>query len=330
LARRVLVTGAGGFLGGAIARRLLKQGDEVITVQRGRYPELEQAGATTIQGDLAELDVAMKACQGSEVVYHIAAKPGVWGPFDQYRRANFVATENILKACQHHQVSRLVFASSPSVVFDGQDQEGLDETAPYPSKFLTAYQETKAAAEQLVLAAHSNSLRTIALRPHLIWGPGDQHLIPRLIARAKSGRLRRVGAANKLVDTVYIDNAADAHVCADQALANTQTVGGRAYFITNDQPEPLWLFIDKVLNVAGLPKVSKSISYRSAYAAGAVFETAYWLLGVQSEPLMTRFVASQLGTAHWFNISAAKTNLGYQPQVSTAEGLRRLQAPLRG
>lgn len=330
MSRRVLVTGAGGFLGGAIARRLLKQGDEVITVQRGRYLDLEAAGATAIQGDLAELDVAMKACESCEVVYHIAAKPGVWGPFDQYRRANLVATENILKACQQHQVSRLVFASSPSVVFDGQDQEGLDETAPYPTKFLTAYQETKAAAERLVLAAHTDSLRTIALRPHLIWGPGDQHLIPRLIVRARSGRLRRVGAANKLVDTVYIDNAADAHLCADSALARTPNVGGRAYFITNDEPEPLWQFIDKVLDSAGLPRVSKSISYRAAYTAGAIFETAYRLLGVQSEPLMTRFVASQLGTAHWFNISAAKTNLGYRPQVSTAEGLLRLGAALRG
>jgi nucleoside-diphosphate-sugar epimerase len=321
-----LVTGGGGFLGSAIVRLLLARGDRVRSLARGDYPELTALGVDQVRGDVADAQAVVRAVEGCDVVFHVAARAGIWGPLEEYVRANVEGTRNVVEACRARGVRRLVHTSSPSVVFDGRDMEGADESAPYASRFESPYPATKAQAERLVLAANSAELATVALRPHLIWGPGDNHLIPRIVARARAGRLRRIGRRDPLVDSVYIDNAAEAHVlAADRLAAPGAPAAGRAYFISQGDPRPLWELVGGILRAAGLPPVRRRVPRGLALAAGAALEAGYRTLHLKGEPPMTRFLAHQLATAHWFNIAAARRDLGYQPRVSIEEGLRRLE-----
>jgi nucleoside-diphosphate-sugar epimerase len=248
----------------------------------------------------------------------------VWGTADEYHRANVVGTENVIAACRKHGVSRLVFTSSPSVVTTGHDIAGGDESLPYPRRYLAHYPRSKAAAERLVLGANGPELATVALRPHIVWGPGDNHLIPRLIGRARAGKLRVVGDGTNRTDVTYVDNAAAAHWLAADRLAPDSPVAGKAYFISQGEPVLVWPFINRILGLAGLPPVTRRVPLAAAYAAGVVLEGMYTLTGRTDEPRMTRFLAVQLGTSHWFDISAARGDLGYEPAVSVDEGLRRL------
>ncbi|WP_243371539.1 NAD-dependent epimerase/dehydratase family protein [Geotalea sp. SG265] len=323
---RALVTGGGGFLGSAIVRLLMARGDEVVSFSRNRYPDLEKLGVRQVSGDLADPDAVTAAAAGCDIVFHVAAKAGIWGDYADYHRANVTGTENVLAACRKNGIRRLVYTGSPSVVFDGHDVEGGNESLPYPDHFETNYPKTKAIAEQLVLAANSPSLATVSLRPHLIWGPGDNHLVPRIIARAKAGKLRRIGKCPCLVDTVYVDNAAEAHLLAADRLEHGSPVAGKAYFISNGDPIPLWEMVNAILNAAGLPPVNRTISPTVAYGVGALCETLWQLLPLKDEPPMTRFVARELSTAHWFDISAARRDLGYEPRISITEGLQHLEA----
>jgi len=325
---KALVTGGGGFLGGAIVRRLLERGDCVRTLCRSARFGTERTGVEALRGDVADAEAVGKAVQGMDVVFHTAAKAGVWGPAEDYRQANVVGTRNVVDACREHGVRRLVFTSSPSVVFDGRDMEGIDESAPYPADYKAEYPKTKAEAERLVLAANGPDLATLALRPHLIWGPGDNHLVPRIVSRAREGKLLRLSGPPKKVDSTFIDNAADAHLLAADRLAPGAPPAGKAYFISNGEPLPVWELVDRILGAAGLPPLRRSVSPRLAYAAGWAFELAYAFFDLSGEPRMTRFVAEELSTSHWFDLSAAKRDLGYQPKVSTEEGLRRLKKAL--
>ena len=325
--RVLLVTGGGGFLGSAIVRSLAAKGERIQSFSRHRYPQLEQLGVSHICGDLANLDDVKRACQGVEAVFHVAARPGVWGKYTDYYETNVLGTLNVIKACKEAGVKRLIYTSSPSVVFDGGDMEGVDESVPYPTHYEAHYPRTKAIAEQAVLKAARDGLPAVALRPHLIWGPGDNHLTPRLIAKAD--KLRRVGDGTNKVDTIYIDNAAQAHVLAEKRLSENPGISGRSYFISQGDPISLWQMIDHILAAGGRPPVTKSISPRMAWFAGAMCELLYHLIGKNSEPPMTRFVARELATSHWFNIIAAKRDLGYHPEVSTNEGLRRLASWLK-
>ncbi len=322
---KVLVTGGGGFLGSAICRQLVARGDEVVSVARGDYPALAAAGVDTRRGDIAEPDVVHDAARGCDAVFHVAAKAGVWGPYESFRRVNVVGTDNVIAACTEFGIGRLVHTSTPSVVHAGDDIGGVDESAPYAEQFLTHYPETKAEAERRVLAANGPDLATVALRPHLIWGPGDAHFLPRILDRARRGRLALVGDGSNPVDTVYIDNAADAHVAALDRLGPGAACAGRAYFITNDDPRPVSEIINGILGAADLPPVTRSVSPSVAYAVGATLEVVYRLFGVTAEPPMTRFVARQLSTAHWYDIGAARRDLGYAPRVSVDEGFARLR-----
>jgi len=325
---RALVTGGGGFLGGAIVRQLLDRGESVRSFSRGTYPHLARLGVEGISGDLADAEAVSAAVEGCEIVFHVAALAGVWGPSEAYHRANVVGTENVVSACQRHGVTRLVFTSSPSVVFHGRDQAGVDESVAYPERFLTAYAETKARAEKHVLAAASESLATVALRPHLIWGPGDPHLVPRILERGRAGKLRKIGTEEKRVDSTFIEDAARAHLLAGDRLAPGSPVSGQAYFISQGEPMSVWDLVNRILAAGGLPPVKRTVSPGLAYAAGCVLETVYRMFGIRREPPMTRFVARELSTAHWFDISAARRDFGFEPRTSIEEGMALLAESL--
>jgi len=319
----VLVTGGGGFLGCAIIERLVARGEAVRSLSRGDYPKLAAMGIDQIRGDIADRQAVERACRGVQLVFHVAAKPPPWGKYRDYYKTNVSGTQNVIAGCARNNISRLVHTSTPSVVFDGTDMQGVDESVPYPARFNAFYPKTKALAEQLVLKAAGKDLDTVVLRPHQIWGPGDPHFAPRLIARAK--KLKRIGSGNNLVDTTYIDNAADAHILAADTLGNNPEISGNIYFISQANPIPAWDMIDAILAAAGLPPVKSAISYKTARTIGAVMEFFYRTFQFPGEPPMTRFLAEALAKSHWFDISAAKKDLGYVPAVSTKEGLRRLE-----
>lgn len=325
-----LVTGGGGFLGRYIVEQLIARGDRVRSFARGDYPELRTLGVEVVRGDLQDTAAVAAACRGVDTVFHTAALPGVWGPWERYYQANTVGTRHVLAGCRQHGVRKLIYTSSPSVVFDGQPHELADESLPYPERYLCHYPHTKALAEREVLAANErSSLLTVALRPHLIWGPRDNHLIPRLIERAKTGRLRRVGDGRNQVSMSYVENAAAAHVQAGDALSADSSCAGRAYFVNDPEPVLLWPWIDEVLERAGLSAVRKCVSATAAYRLGAVCEAVYRGLRLQSEPPMTRFLALQLSQTHTYSIAGAARETDYRPIISAAEGLQRLTPDLR-
>jgi len=326
----VLVTGGGGFLGGAIVRALVERGVRVRSFQRSPAQDLERLGVEVIRGDLADRGAVDGAVDGCESVFHVAAKAGVWGPRREYERANVEGTRNVVEACRRRGVVRLVHTSTPSVVHAGGDIAGGDESLPYPERFHAHYPRTKAEAERMVLAANGAGLATVALRPHLIWGPRDTHLVPQIVARRRSGRLRLVAGGAALVDSTYIDNAADAHLAAWQRLAPGAPCAGRAYFISNGEPRPVRELVNGILVAAGELPVEASLGPRTAWLAGAVLETAWNVLPLSGEPPMTRFLARQLATAHWFDLTAARRDLGYQPRVTLDQGFARLGEWFRG
>lgn len=325
-----LVTGGGGFLGRRIVELLLARGRRVRVLGRGQYPDLRVRGVEVVCGDVADPEVAARACQGAGTVFHAAAKAGVWGPRREFVRTNVEGTLAVLAACRRGRVPRLVYTGSPSVCFDGTGHEMVDESAPYARTWLCSYPETKAEAERAVLSAHApGSLATVSLRPHLLWGPGDPHLLPRVIARARTGRLAIVGGGRNRVDLTHVDNAAAAHLLAEEALLAGKA-GGRAFFITNGEPVELWPWIAGLLGRLGLPAPARRVPAGLAYAAGAALEAVHGLLGLRAEPFMTRFTARQLSTHHTHDISAARAELGYAPVVTMSAGLEDLARRLRG
>lgn len=329
---RALVTGGGGFLGKAIVRQLLHRGDDVTVLGRNPYPQLEKLGVRTIQGDIRDADLMAKVCDGQETVFHTAAIAGIWGPWEQFHSINTLGTRNVVDACVRNDVQKLVYTSSPSVVFNGRNQEGINEDTVYPKNHLCYYTQTKALAEQHVLDCHDRTrLLTCALRPHLIWGPGDQHLIPRVIERAALGKLKRVGDGTNQVDMIYIDNAAAAHLQAADALTSKSAVGGNKYFVSEGQPVNLWMWINEILMLAGQSRIRRSVSFQKAYRAGQMLEATYRMMKWwDSEPVMTRFLACQLAHSHYYNISRARKDFGLRSIVSFEEGMDRLGRYLAG
>lgn len=323
----VLVTGGGGFLGGAIVRMLVDRGDRVRSFSRSSYPHLASLGVEQVQGDLDDARAVQTACRAVDVVYHVAAKAGVWGRWNDFYRPNVLGTRNIIDACRQNRVRRLIHTSSPSVIFNGRDMQGMDESVPYPADFPHHYPKSKAMAEQAVRAAAEQGLPTIILRPHLIWGPGDTHIVPGILSR--SHRLRQIGDGANRVDTIYIDNAARAHLLADKALAEQPDLSGKVYFISQDDPIPVWRMINAILNAGGKPAIVKTISPKAAYLAAALMEGIYSLFRLKGEPPMTRWSVEELASSHWFDIEAAKKDLGYVPGISTEEGLERLKVWLQ-
>ncbi|MDR0549981.1 MAG: NAD-dependent epimerase/dehydratase family protein [Deltaproteobacteria bacterium] len=319
-----LVTGALGFLGGQIARRLLGQGYRVRVLTRREAPELAALGAEVYLGDLDDFASLLRATDGVDGVVHSAAKSGVWGPLAQYVENNAMGTARILEAARQQKARYFVYTSSPSVVHAGEDLKGVDESAPYMADPAQPYAYSKMLAERLVLRADCPSFRTLALRPHLIWGPGDPHLFPRLAARAKRGRLFLFSGGPYLVDATYIDNAAEAHVLALDRLVAGDPVGGLPFFIGQDQPIELTELINSLLATAGLGPAKPIINKRLGRAIGFSLEKLWRLAKAVNEPPLTLFTARQLSSSHYYDLTRAKTLLGYRPGVSLSEGLRRL------
>ncbi len=321
--KTALVTGGGGFVGKAIARRLLGLGVETRVIGRHHYPEIEAAGGRCLVGDISLPRVMAEATDGVDIVFHAAALAGIWGPWQAYHRTNVLGTGQVLEGCRRNGVAMLVFTSTPSVVFDRADIRGGDERLAYARSPLCHYAKSKILAEKMVLAANSDELRTCALRPHLIFGPGDPHLLPRLLASGRKKQLKRVGDGCNLVDMSYIDNVAHAHLLAANNLAEKGTAGGRPYFISQGAPVNLWGWINDLFAEMAVPPVSSSVPAAAAYRLGGALELIHTVCRLDKEPRMTRFVAEQLAKSHYFSIANARLDLGYEPKVSMEEGLRR-------
>jgi nucleoside-diphosphate-sugar epimerase len=340
------VTGASGFIGGKLTERLLAEGRRVRVLSRRPLPHLEALGAEVILGDLDHRDALRRGCLGAESVFHVAGRVGVWGSRSEFFHVNLGGTENVLAACREANVARLVYTSSPSVVYSGGDLAGVNESAPLCLTAPCAYPTSKAAAERAVLAANGPNFATTALRPHLVWGPGDKNVVPRVLALARSGKLRIIGSGRNKVDLTHISNVIDAHLLAEGALLSGSVApfhaparpgasraampvngpGGQAYFITNGEPVVLWDWINQLLRGLGLPEITRRVPASVAFVTGGLMEGLWRVLPLQGEPPMTRFVAKEMATDHWFDISAARRDLAYHPLVTMADGTAELIA----
>jgi nucleoside-diphosphate-sugar epimerase len=318
-----LITGGGGFLGSHIARRLLARGDEVRVLGRRPYPELAALGADCRQADIRDARAVRKAMDGCRAVIHTAGRPGVSCLEEPFNSINYLGTQNVLDAAMAAGIRKFVLTSTPSVVYAGLDIRGGDESLPYPAKQLSPYAASKARAEKLALSLNSGEFATLALRPHLLFGPGDTQILPQILARARSGRLMRVGGGKNLVSVCYVENAAQAHLLALDRLEPGSPVAGQAYFINEPEPVNCWDFINRLLTGSGLPEVRKSVPAPAARLAGWGLETIYHTLGRSEDPPMTRFLAGQLAQDHWFRIDKARRELGWEPEVGMEEALRR-------
>jgi nucleoside-diphosphate-sugar epimerase len=324
---RILVTGGGGFLGTAIIQELLKNPTYILTnFSRHSYAHLEELGVPTLRGDLRKKDDVERVLdQGFDAIFHVAALAGVWGSYQDFYDINFLGTRHLVEGALSRGIQRFIYTSTPSVVFNQQDLLDANEDLPYATKFLNPYAETKTLAEKFVLESNNSSnFCSCAIRPHLIWGPGDPHIFPRLFQKGKEGRLKIVGDGQNLVDIIYVENAALAHVLAFENLCPDSSLCGQAYFVGQERPVKLWDFINQVLHEAKIAPVSDSISVESAYRLGWFLEKTYKLLGIKKpDPPMTRFVALNLGKSHYFSHEKARRHFGYRPRVSIEEGLRK-------
>jgi len=325
-----VVTGGGGFLGRRVVELLRERGDEVVVVGRSDYPEVAATGARCVRWDLAEDRLGLaEVFAGADTVFHVAALPGVWGGKERYWGVNVHGTQRVIDACRDAGVGRLVYTGSPSCTFDGRHHEGVSERdCPYPERFECHYPASKAEAERRVLAANADQLATVSLRPHLIYGPRDPHLLPRVLDRHASGRLRIVGDGLNRVGVTYVDNAAWAHLQAADALAHG-SCAGNAYFVTDPEPVAIWAWLNTILDRLGRAPLTRRVPLGAARAVGAALEGIWWAFSLSGEPPMTRFVASQLATSHHYDLSGAVGDCGYAPPVSAEQALERTVADLR-
>jgi nucleoside-diphosphate-sugar epimerase len=324
---KILVTGGTGFLGLALVKQLVADGHAVVSVARGENDELSKLGVDQVRLDIGAIGAAQNAAllkdalKGVDLVFHIAAKVAMWGRRADFLRVNVAATEALLTAAQQSGVRRFVYTSSPSVIASGVDLKGVNESLPYPAHYEAFYPETKATAERLVLGSHREGFSTVALRPHLIFGPGDTNLVPTIISKAKAGRLSIIGHGENRADFSFIDDCVQAHLCAARALSADSKVGGVPYFVSQGEPTKLWDFINTILEGIGEKPITRRLPTGVAHGLASVLELGARIIG--REPPLTRFLVSELATDHYFDISAARTKLGFQPRVTMAAGLQK-------
>lgn len=325
---KVLITGAGGFLGSYIVRDLFEKGGyEIYTFSRKKYSHLDKYGVIQIQGDLQNALDVLNATKGMDAIIHTASQVGMWGEYELFFNTNFLGTKNIIEACKQNQIKKLVYTSTPSVAFGNTDLLGVDESTPYPKKYYSFYAETKALAEKLVLKSNGHKLSTVAIRPHLIFGPGDQNLIPRVLESAKKNKLKIVGDGENQVDVSYVENVSHIHLLALEKLSAQSPIAGKAYFF-GQGPVKLWDFINDILEKKNINKVTKKISLKKAYALGFLIEKIFQIFKIKKiEPPMTRFVAMQLGMSHYYDHHALKRDFGEDYlKFSLDEGIKKLLA----
>ena len=322
---RALVTGGGGFIGRRLVAFLRARGDAVTVVGRRAYPDLERLGAACAAADICDSPALGRAMAGCDVVYHLAAKVGTWGDRREFDRVNVDGVCSALDAARAAGVPRFIHASTPSVVGYSRDVENGGQDLPYASRSGSVYADSKAAGERMVLAANGPGLATVALRPHLVIGPGDLLTVQKFIDRAKAGRLRIIGEDRNRIDLTYVDNAAWAFVDAEAALVDHRSpCAGRAYFISNAEPVLIWPFMNGLLRDLGLPEVRKRVPEPLVYSAGAICEAVWRLLRLSGEPPATRFLVRALARSHWYDMGPAARDLGYRPRVSMAEARERI------
>ena len=326
---KALVTGGGGYLGRHIVEQLLARGDEATVFARSNYPEMEKIGAKLFRGDVQDNEAVAEACRGMDAVFHVAARATAWGPWQSFYQTNVVGTENIIDACRRHGVSKLVYTSTPSVIANGKPRPGVNESHPYPDRFDNYYPQTKAMAEQLVAKANGPALSTVSLRPRAIFGPRDTQLLAQVVARAKAGRLIQIGEGTNKSDVTYIDDAARAHLLAADALEPGSPVAGSVYFINQGEPVKVWSFINDLVTQLGYPPIKRRISLPVARSVAHVIQWVYRTLRLKGEPLLVPFVVNELALDFYADISKARRDFGYEPQISVAEGLSRTVAYFR-
>lgn len=322
---RILVTGAGGFLGFYIARDLKEKGHEVINFSRSHHQDLDAIDVKTRIGNLNDPVSISNALTDVDAIFHVAGKVAMWGKWEDFYQTNTIGTINLINSAKKAGVRKLVYTSTPSVVFGRGDIINGDESLPYPSEYLSLYAKSKMLAEKYVLEQNSEQFQTCALRPHLIYGPRDKNIIPRLIEAAKKNKLKRIGNGDNLVDIIYVENAAKAHIQAFEKLEYNSPVAGSAYFIAQERPVNLWEFINTILTAYGQRPVSKSISTNKAYKIGSIIEGGLKLFKIWNiHPPMTRFVALQLGKSHYFSHKKAEQDFSYHPTIDIEESIRRI------
>ncbi len=317
---RVLVTGGSSLLARRTADALLARGDDVVMLQRGE----SAVDAAQVRGDVRDADLVRRAVDGCDAVIHAAAKVGIVGSWDDFRSINVDGTANVIAAARELGLSRMVHVSTPSVAHAGHSLVGALADPPVTGRSDAHYAESKAMAERLALGAASDAFPVVAIRPHLVWGPGDTQLVGRIVGRAKAGRLALVGGGAALIDTTYIDNAASALVAALDAAVPGAACVGKAYVIANGEPRPIRELIEGILSAAGVDARPKVVPLRVALGAGSVVEKLWARAKPDEEPPLTRFLAEQLGTAHWFDPRPARTDLGWRPKVTIDQGLAEL------
>lgn len=318
------VTGGGGFVGLALCRALRARGDSVISISRGAYPALDEIGVRQVQVDISTATDLTPILKGVDAVFHTAAKVEMWGRFQDFFAVNVQGTRILLESAQRAGVRKFIFTSSPSVVAGSGDLRGVDERQPYPACYSAFYPQTKALAEREVLAASGPNFLTISLRPHLIFGPGDRNFVPTIVSRARAGRLLRVGSGDNLTDLCFIDDCVSAHLLAEAALDSNPSCRGKPYFITQGEPVRMWDWIDEVLELYGLPRVQRSLPAPIADFVAAVLEGYARFRGGTEVPLLTRFLVHEMHSDHYFDISAARRDLGFSPSLSVAEATKRI------
>ncbi|HUT52414.1 MAG TPA: NAD-dependent epimerase/dehydratase family protein [bacterium] len=320
---KAMVTGGTGFLAGHLIDKLQGAGHAVRTLDLANAPtaELAKRGVEVKAGDLRDAEAVAVACAGMDTVFHVAALAAPFGPRKLFWGINVTGTDNVISGCKAAGVKRLVHVSSPSAVFDGTDHVNADESLPYPKKFMSHYCETKAISEQHALAANGPDLETVALRPHAIWGPRDKNLWPRIISRARAGKMVQVGDGLNEITGLYVENGADALILAAKAPA--EKAAGKVYFINDGVPVKLWEFVRRVLSALNIPGPKRQISYRTAYVMGAIQEFLWSALHLKGEPTITRYTASELARHHTYSIARARSDLGYNPRIGLEEGLEK-------
>jgi 2-alkyl-3-oxoalkanoate reductase len=319
---KVLVTGATSLLARTTAEILLARGDHVVCLQRGQ----STLAAERVTADIRDATAVLRAANGCDAIIHAAAKVGVVGSWDDYRAINVDGTNNVLDAARAAGIERMVYVSSPSVAHEGNAIAGLGAEPPVFGRMNAFYAESKAMAEQAALAANASELAVVAIRPHLVWGPGDTQLVGRIVDRAKSGRLALVGGGAALIDTTYITNAAESLVAALDRVRPGAACAGRAYVIANGEPRPIRDLVAGICAAANVPFAPREVPLAIAKVAGSVVERAWKITRRTTEPPLTRFLAEQLGTAHWFDPRPARDDLGWTPRITIDEGLEALAA----